>query len=132
MSLVFYPAVLDVAEDGTVGVVFPDLLGCVSVGGDAQEAASNAAEALSLHLEGMREDGEEPPPPSPITAPLPDWLEAGRESGRVLVPVLLDGPEVRVSLDADGLARLDRLAAERGATRDGAASDLVRRALGAA
>lgn len=41
------------------GAIVPDLLGCVSVGDSYTEACHNIAEAISLHLEGMAEDGDD-------------------------------------------------------------------------
>lgn len=51
-----YIAFLEEAPDGGYGVSFADLPGCVSAGDDLDEAVANAAEALSLHLDGMQED----------------------------------------------------------------------------
>lgn len=53
-----YIALVEEAQDGGYGVSFPDLPGCVSGGDDMDDAVKNAAEALSLHLDGMIEDGE--------------------------------------------------------------------------
>ncbi|MFP4521871.1 MAG: type II toxin-antitoxin system HicB family antitoxin [Fibrobacterota bacterium] len=36
----------------------PDLPGCVATGGSREEAEKNIYEAISLHLEGLTEDGE--------------------------------------------------------------------------
>jgi len=68
MAKVTYIAFLELAEDGTVGVVFPDLDGCVSAGDTADEAVANAHEALSLHLEGMAEEGIPANPPTQLQA----------------------------------------------------------------
>ena len=59
-----YPAVLEQGE--SVNVFFPDFDGCVSGGNTVEEAIKNAREALSLHVFGMEEDGEELPDPSDI------------------------------------------------------------------
>lgn len=56
-----YIALVEEAEEGGYGVSFPDLPGCVSGGDDMDDAVSNAAEALSLHLNGMVEDGDDLP-----------------------------------------------------------------------
>lgn len=42
----------------------PDLPGCVATGATLKEAERHIREAIELHLEGMREDGEPIPPPS--------------------------------------------------------------------
>lgn len=40
----------------------PDLAGCVATGTTRAEVEANMREAISLHLEGLREDGEPVPP----------------------------------------------------------------------
>lgn len=62
-----YIAVLEYSESGTIGVYFPDLPGCVSAADTTEKAIESAKEALSLHLYGMEEDGEEIPKPSKPT-----------------------------------------------------------------
>jgi predicted RNase H-like HicB family nuclease len=52
--------------DNNYGVIFPDFLGCVSVGKDLNDAINMAQEALKFHVEGMREDGEELPEPTAL------------------------------------------------------------------
>ena len=42
----------------------PDLPGCVSTGATREEAESNMREAISFHIEGMREDGLDIPIPT--------------------------------------------------------------------
>lgn len=48
------------------GVSFPDFPGCITAGSTLEEARRMAAEALSLHIAGMREDGEPLPEPSTL------------------------------------------------------------------
>ena len=55
-----YHAIFTYEDDG-VHVVFPDLPGCVTYGEDEGKAICMAKEALSLHLYGMEQDGEEIP-----------------------------------------------------------------------
>ena len=55
------------SESDTIGVYFPDLPGCISAADTTEKAIENAKEALSLHLYGMEEDGEEIPVPSDLT-----------------------------------------------------------------
>ena len=42
----------------------PDLLGCITVGDTKEEIKAHMEEAISLHLEGIKEDGLEIPMPS--------------------------------------------------------------------
>lgn len=60
-----FPAVFE-QTDKSIGIYFPDLPGCISSGDDEQDAIRMAKEALTLHLYGMEEDGEEIPQPSSI------------------------------------------------------------------
>jgi predicted RNase H-like HicB family nuclease len=46
------------------GVSVPDLPGCISAGDTLDEALLMAKEAITLHLEGMLEDGLELPEPT--------------------------------------------------------------------
>lgn len=41
----------------------PDLPGCVATGASIDETKERMAEAIAMHLEGMREDGIAPPAP---------------------------------------------------------------------
>lgn len=61
-----YVAVLSKDPDSDYGVDFPDFPGCVSAGASTEEARELAAEALCLHIEGMIEDGDPIPAPTPI------------------------------------------------------------------
>lgn len=133
MGLRFYPAILEPAEQGGYGVVFPDFPGCVTVGRDAEEATRNALEALLLHIEGMIEEGIELPAPSPPDAPLADWLAELDPSRciRVLLPVELAEKPVRVNIMIEEglLARIDRVAELRGQTRSAFLAEAARRML---
>jgi len=66
-----YPCVF-IYEANGISIYFPDLDGCVSHGEDEQQACANAKEALSLHLYGMEQDGDEIPAPSGIADVLLD------------------------------------------------------------
>jgi predicted RNase H-like HicB family nuclease len=50
----------------------PDLPGCVSTGATLEEVRRGIQEAIEMHLEGMREDGEAIPPPSTLA----EYIEA--------------------------------------------------------
>lgn len=45
------------------GAWVPDLDGCVSTGTTLEEVKVNIAEAIELHIESLREHGEDVPPP---------------------------------------------------------------------
>jgi len=122
MAFRFYPAILAVAPDGSVGVVFPDLPGCVSGGADGQEATLQAVEALSLHIEAMLADGDAIPEPTALGA-VPDWLaeDAGTVLGYCMVPVDVPSKAIRLNITMDEalVHRLDAVAAAEGFTRSG-------------
>ena len=132
MTLRFYPACIERAETG-FSVFFPDLPGCISAGDTVAMAAVNAAEALGLHLDGRAEDGTPPPAPSPIDAPLPDWLSDAAPDvvARVLIPAELPGRAVRanITLDEGLLSRLDVAATAEGVSRSGYIAAAVRERL---
>lgn len=57
-----YLVIIEETETGYSAYV-PDLPGCISVGGSREEIESNIQEAITFHLEGMKEDGVEIPRP---------------------------------------------------------------------
>ena len=59
----FYVAVLSYDDDG-ISIEFPDIPGCLSCADTTEEAASNAREALGLHIWGMEKDNDEIPIPT--------------------------------------------------------------------
>lgn len=65
MQQITYTVVIEDAG-ANYSVYVPDLPGCVSTGDSVDEALANISEAIVLHIEGLREDGEPIPPPSTI------------------------------------------------------------------
>ena len=63
-----YAVITERAEDGGFGAWSPDLPGCVSTGRSYEECVNNMREAVSLHLDGLREDGLAVPEPSAVGA----------------------------------------------------------------
>jgi len=61
MRAVIYPAFFRHVDTGGYSVDFPDLPGCATAGTTIEDAVSAAREALSLHLYGMAEDGDQIP-----------------------------------------------------------------------
>ena len=61
-----YIAYLHKDRKSDFGVSFPDFPGCVTAGKTLDEARRVAPEALTLHIEGVIEDGEPPPEPSTL------------------------------------------------------------------
>ena len=81
-----YVALLRKEADSDFGIDFPDFAGCVAVGIAVQEAATMAAEALALHIEGMLADGEAVPKPSKLDKIMSDPHHADA------VPILISLP----------------------------------------
>jgi predicted RNase H-like HicB family nuclease len=57
---------------GNYSAYVPDLPGCVSTGSTIEELRRNIQEAIELHIEGLRRDGD--PIPQPTT--LCEYIEA--------------------------------------------------------
>jgi predicted RNase H-like HicB family nuclease len=112
------------------GVSFPDFPGCVTAGVDLDEARAFAQEALSLHIEGMVEDGEPIPEPSSLEAVMND--PENRDAVAVLVSVqapTIKAVRVNITLPEDALREIDRYAASQGLTRSGFLASAARKAM---
>jgi predicted RNase H-like HicB family nuclease len=57
-----YAIVIEKAANNFSAYV-PDLPGCIATGASVDEVEEEIKEAIAFHLEGMREDGIEPPAP---------------------------------------------------------------------
>jgi predicted RNase H-like HicB family nuclease len=115
-----YIALIHKDATSDYGVSFPDFPGCISAGETLDEARDMAAEALSLHIEGMTEDGDPLPLPSSLEQVMAD--PANRDG----VAILVEAPEetvravrVNVTLPENVLARIDAFAAQAGYSRSG-------------
>lgn len=112
-----YVALMHKDEGASYGVMFPDFPGCISAGDTPEEAFDNAREALALHVEGMRQDGEVIPAPrflEAIKAAGEDWVDF---EGAVVTFIPLLPPKgkpvrVNINIDSNLLAAADD-AAER-------------------
>jgi predicted RNase H-like HicB family nuclease len=110
-----YIAYLHKDAKSDYGVSFPDFPGCITAGSSLEEARRMAAEALSLHIAGMREDGETLPEPSTLD----DLCNDPAMKGAVAFLAEVAEPEKTVRfnitaresqlLEIDGLARAERL-----------------------
>jgi predicted RNase H-like HicB family nuclease len=58
-----YAIVIEKAE-GNFSAYVPDLPGCIATGASIEDVEQQIREAIQVHIEGMREDGEEIPAPS--------------------------------------------------------------------
>jgi predicted RNase H-like HicB family nuclease len=63
-----YLIVIERADDGGYGAWAPDLPGCVALGDTIEDVKHQMREAIAVHLEGLREQGELVPAPTAIAA----------------------------------------------------------------
>lgn len=115
----FYPAVIHKEPNSDYGVSFPDFPGCVTAGITHSEAMVLAKEALAFQIEGMFEDGERLPDPTP-------WERLPKEEftgdGGTLVTLIeaaVPGPSRRVNITVEQslLEEIDAAAAALGTSR---------------
>ena len=57
-----YAVVIEQAA-GKLSAYVPDLHGCVATGASLAEVRAEIRDAIAFHLDGLREDGIEPPSP---------------------------------------------------------------------
>ena len=62
-----YVIVIEKAGDGSFSAYVPDLPGCTSCGDSVDELRANIAEAIKLHVESLRDNGEPVPPATSMT-----------------------------------------------------------------
>jgi predicted RNase H-like HicB family nuclease len=65
-----YAIIIEKAE-GNYSAYVPDLPGCVTSGNTVEEIEHNIREAISLHLDGLREDGL----PIPLLSTVVEYCE---------------------------------------------------------
>lgn len=63
-----YVFIIEQAADGGYGASCPDLPGCVAVGDTYDETVALMRKAVTMHLAGMREDGDRIPEPTVVGA----------------------------------------------------------------
>lgn len=115
----YYPAFIHKESDSDYGVSFPDFLGCVSAGLTHTEALVLAKEALALHIEGMLEDGDPLPEPTPCDELLNDEFKGDGEVLLTLIEAAVPGPSRRVNITVEQslLYKIDAAAAALGTNR---------------
>jgi len=127
-----YVALIHKDADSDYGVSFPDFPGCVTAGSTLDEARSFAEEALTLHLQGMAEDGEPIPEPSPLEAIMTE--RHNRDAVAILVETSHLGRTVRVNITVaeDALRQIDHYASTHGFSRSGFLVQAAQKAMKAA
>lgn len=120
--LVTYVALLHKAnkKSASYGVIFPDFSGCVSSGKTIDEALKNAREGIVFHMEGMLENGEPLPSPTPLEKILsnPEYKDKDATACLIhIVPPTGKLQRVNISIDAALLAEIDHAAQMLGKNR---------------
>jgi predicted RNase H-like HicB family nuclease len=67
MSVMRYAVVIEKNDQG-YGAYVPDLPGVMSVGDSQEEVTANIRQAIALHLEGLRDSGDDIPEPKTLVA----------------------------------------------------------------
>jgi len=122
-----YPAIIHKDAESDYGVSFPDFPGCVTATASAEAAVAEAREALQLHVDGLLEDGEALPPPSPL-----DAVVELAEGGIVTVVAVDDhDPALRINITLKQrlLKDADAFAARRGTSRSALIAEALRERL---
>lgn len=114
-----YIAIVHKESKSDFGVSFPDFSGCITAGKNIDEAKDMAQEALSLHIQGMLEDGEQLPVPSSLEDIMsdPDFANA---IAYLVVSVPDAKPRtvrVNVTVPEMTLKQIDAAAKKRGMSR---------------
>jgi predicted RNase H-like HicB family nuclease len=114
-----YIAIVHKETKSDFGVSFPDFPGCITAGKNIDEAKDMAQEALTLHIQGMLEDGEQLPGPSRLEEIMsdPDYANA---IAYLVVSVPDAKPRtvrVNVTVPEMTLKQIDAAAKKRGMSR---------------
>jgi predicted RNase H-like HicB family nuclease len=110
--------------EGSYNIVFPDFLGCVSAGEAMVDVVAMGREALQFHIDGMSEDGEQIPDPTPVDFQRldrefsdPDEPDDGSAPWVAVVAIEVDVPAfpgtVPVPLDTPLIQAVDRVTSNR-------------------
>ena len=112
-------------------VVFPDFPGCISAGKDYEDAIRMAHEALSGHVECMKDAALDIPEPSSleqIKQNWPDWKEWKKSEYTTALIALIPSHETRkytISMDSTLMARIDAITKNRSAFLARAAEEFL-------
>ena len=110
-----YIAIIHKDPDSSFGASFPDVPGCISVAETLETLRPMIEESLGLHLEGMIQDSEAVPEPSPL-----DKIVKSKDYVDAVAVMVVKAPElagatvhVNITLSKKVLAQIDRKAAEK-------------------
>ena len=112
-------------------VVFPDFPGCISAGKNFEDAVRMAHEALSGHVECMKDSKLKIPEPSSlaqIKKNWSDWKEWKKSEYTTALIALVPSHETRkytISMDSSLMARIDAVTKNRSAFLARAAEEIL-------
>jgi predicted RNase H-like HicB family nuclease len=112
-----YIAYLHKEKKSDYGVSFPDFPGCITAGETLDEARRNAVDALTLHIEGMVEDGEEISNPSSLDDLARDPALKGAIAFLVIINISDKVERFNITARKSQMEEIDRLAKQHGMTR---------------
>ena len=111
-----YIAVINKENGKQYGVIFPDFLGCVTVGKNLEEAKEMAQEALQFHVDGMLQDGEDLPKTKTL-----DEIKKKYKKAEIFLVVAVKiktkATRINISIDEKLLRKLDKFLLNRNETR---------------
>jgi predicted RNase H-like HicB family nuclease len=114
-----YIALIHKDRHSSFGASFPDLPGCISAADSLEELRPMIEESLSLHIEGLLEDGDALPEPSTL-----DAIVKSKDYANAVAVMVVKSPEtpdatvrVNITLPEKALAQIDRKAAQKGMSR---------------
>jgi predicted RNase H-like HicB family nuclease len=114
-----YIALIHKDQHSSYGASFPDLPGCISAADSLEDLRSMIEESLSLHIEGLLEDGDALPEPSTL-----DAIVKSKDYADAVAVMVVKSPEtpdatvrVNITLPEKTLAQIDRKAAQKGMSR---------------
>lgn len=112
-----YIALIHKEPHSNYGASFPDFPGALTAASTLEELRTMAEEMLGFHIEGLIEDGESIPRPTPL-----DGITAHPDHRDAVAVIAVQAPEaatpsVRINITVP--ERIDRYAAKHGLTRSG-------------
>jgi predicted RNase H-like HicB family nuclease len=111
-----YIAVISKENGKQYGVIFPDFLGCVTVGKNLEEAKEMAQEALQFHVDGMLQDGEDLPKTKTL-----DEIKKKYKKAEIFLVVAVKiktkATRINISIDEKLLRKLDKFLLNSNETR---------------
>ena len=114
-----YIAIVHKDLESDFGVAFPDFPGCITAGRNIDDVKGMAQEALTLHIQGMIEDGEQRPSPSKLEEIMADPDVA--DAAAYLVVEVPDAKprtvRVNITVPEMTLKQIDAAAKKRGMSR---------------